>query len=119
MKRMRLILALLLVGLVGSGSAWADHHRGGHIDFGFYLGPPWGWPGYYYPPPGYYYPPVVAVPAAPPVYIEQGSAIAPATPAQTPANYWYYCAAAKNYYPYVKECPGGWQRVAPQPEQGR
>lgn len=114
MKRIRLVSALLVAGLVGSGSAWADHHHGGHIDFGFYLGAPWGWPGYYYPP-AYYYPPVVAVPAAPPVYIEQSTPVPP--PPQP--NYWYYCAAARNYYPYVKECPGGWQRVAPQPEQGR
>jgi len=37
---------------------------------------------------------------------------AQAAPAQS--SYWYYCAESKTYYPYVKECPGGWQRVTPQ-----
>jgi hypothetical protein len=50
------------------------------------------------------------------VYIEQPAAPAPAAPvAAAPVNYWYYCAAAKGYYPYVKECPSGWQKVSPQP----
>jgi len=31
---------------------------------------------------------------------------------------WYYCPESKAYYPYVKECPGGWQQVAPQPPPG-
>jgi hypothetical protein len=26
---------------------------------------------------------------------------------------WYYCASANAYYPYVAECPEGWQTVAP------
>ena len=29
--------------------------------------------------------------------------------------YWYYCAAYRAYYPYVQDCPGGWQAVTPQP----
>jgi hypothetical protein len=28
---------------------------------------------------------------------------------------WYYCADSKSYYPYVRECPAGWQRVPAQP----
>jgi hypothetical protein len=50
--------------------------------------------------------------SAPPVYAEQGVAQAP--PAQAQAD-WYYCAAANAYYPYVAECPAGWQRVPAQP----
>src|SRR4051812_41303931 len=49
-------------------------------------------PGYYYAPAYYYPPPVVAAPA--------------------PA-YWYYCAPLATYYPYVQDCPGGWQAVTP------
>ena len=60
---------------------------------------------FYYPGPYYYYPPVAY---APQDYIEEEGA----APDQA---YWYYCAGAKAYYPYVKECPGGWQRVAPPP----
>ena len=59
---------------------------------------------FYYPGSYYYYPPVAY---APQDYIEEGAA-----PDQA---YWYYCAGAKAYYPYVKECPGGWQRVTPPP----
>ncbi len=29
-----------------------------------------------------------------------------------------FYAESKTYYPYVKECPGGWQRVTPQPAPG-
>jgi hypothetical protein len=49
------------------------------------------------------------------VYIEQGGGQAAPAPQQTQANYWYYCAESQAYYPYVKECPGGWQQVEPQP----
>ena len=59
----------------------------------------------YYPS---YYPAVVAAPAAPPVYIEQ------AMP-QVNSNWWYYCREAQAYYPYVAQCAGAWERVAPQP----
>ena len=34
---------------------------------------------------------------------------------QLPANYWYYCRAPAGYYPYVNNCPNGWEQVAPQP----
>lgn len=29
------------------------------------------------------------------------------------AQYWYYCGSAGAYYPYVAECPEGWQPVVP------
>ena len=71
---------------------------------------------YYAPAPVYYYPPPapIIVNPAPVTYIER--------PAQTAANtnpsgYWYYCEGAKSYYPYVKECPAGWQLVPPTPER--
>jgi len=49
---------------------------------------------YYAPEPVY-----VASPAAPPAYS------APA------AAYWNYCGSAGQYYPYVNDCPEGWQLV--------
>ena len=104
-------LALLLLALSGafaSGAALAH----GRVHFGFGFGAPfyYGPPAYYYPPP-YYYPPAVYTPAAPPVYVEQS------TSQQAPAQlqYWYYCDSAQGYYPYVKQCPGGWRQVSPQP----
>ena len=54
------------------------------------------------------------MPATPPTYIERDDAAREEAPASA---YWYYCAESKAYYPYVKHCPAGWQRVAPQPPQ--
>lgn len=98
----------------GRGSGFNHVHSGGHVRFGVFVGAPLFFPPYYpayYPAPYYYYPPAVAVQSPPPVYVEQNAP--QAAPEQ--ANYWYYCADAKAYYPYVKQCPGGWQRVSPQP----
>lgn len=78
------------------------HHHGFRsgvvIGTGLWLGP------YWYPPhyPYYPYEPVPVV-AEPQTYIEQSG-----------PSYWYYCEAAKAYYPYVRECPGGWLTVQPQ-----
>ncbi len=108
-----LIVLTVMVGTMASGSAFA-WHRGPHV--GVVIGGPLWWgpgfypPYYYYPP---YYPPVVVAPATPPTYIEQGSDAGSSGGASAAA--WYYCAGSKAYYPYVKECSGGWQRVAPQP----
>jgi len=118
MKRKTLILlaALLLTSLAG-GAAWAR----GHAHVGVFVGVPFAgpyhyYPRYYYPYPPYYYPavPVVVTPPAPPVYIEQGQQPQQADGA-LPSNYWYYCQNPQGYYPYVKECQGGWQQVSPQP----
>lgn len=117
-----LLSGLLLASVSGVSVADRGHGRhGGHADVGvgIVVNPFWydSWPGsyyyspYYYPP--YYYPPaVVTVPATPPVYIERedDSAAAPGT------SYWYYCADPQGYYPDVKECPGGWRAVSPQPD---
>lgn len=122
MKPTRATLALasvVLLALLSSASVYAWGHRGPHARFGVMLGGPlWYGPAYYSP---YYYPPYYpqayypSMPVAPPVYVEQGEA-QPAT--APPQAYWHYCAETKGYYPYVKECPGGWQRVSPQPPPG-
>jgi len=80
---------------------------------------PYYYPSYYYSP--YYYPPsVVTVPTEPPVYIERGEDAGPAPQASAS---WYYCADPQGYYPYVEQCPGGWQAVPPRspasPDEGR
>jgi len=88
----------------GSGHGnW--HGHGGHV--GVYLGAPLILPAPYYTP----YPAVVTVPASPTAYVEQDGQVTP----DPDSGYWYYCPDAKAYYPYVKECPGGWQQVTPQP----
>lgn len=106
-RRLAVLLILALTAVAGSASA-----HGGRVGVYYGFGPYWGPWGY--PPPWYYQPQVVVVPAPiPPVYIEQREA--PAEPATQ--QYWHYCRSAKGYYPYVKECPDGWQKVLPQPER--
>lgn len=85
-----------------------DHWRGGRWHHGRHdnrLG--WWWivagTWYFYPVrvdpyPDPYQPPVVVTP-----------------PVETAPQYWYYCANPAGYYPYVAQCPGGWQRVAATP----
>jgi hypothetical protein len=146
-----LLLGLFLAGM--SGLTLAADRRGGHggqggyvrngghssVGVGVVVNPFWFTPGYYpspyyyprsyyspyyYPPyyySPYYYPPsVLTVPTEPPVYIEREETAEPAP--QTSAS-WYYCADPQGYYPYVEQCPGGWQAVPPRPpaapEQGR
>ena len=134
---------LVLFGTLASGSAMAQHRGyghgyghsyghsygrgygyGGNVGFGISLGFPIYAPGYYsapyygypyeYPAPVYAYPPAVAGYSSPPVYVEQGVAQAAPAPSQAQGD-WYYCAASRTYYPYVRECPAGWQRVPAQP----
>ncbi len=96
-------------GRPGFGVAHNGHFHGHFRSGVVILGAPFFAP-FYYPYPYYYdYPPVAAMPYSSPNYIEQEGA----APEQS-QGYWYYCANAKAYYPYVKECPGGWQRVMPQ-----
>lgn len=120
MKCRKLVIPLLAVLMASmASSAWAHRTRvyigasiGGPV-WGPTWGPTWG-PGWY--PPPYYYPPqVVVVPAPqPPVYIEQAEPAAQPVQGQ---HYWYYCKSGKGYYPYIKECTEGWQKVLPQPEK--
>lgn len=120
MKLVKPLLALgLLAAALGSSTAWADHYHG-RVGVGVVIGGPGYWhypPPYYYPPYPYGYPvaPVVVTPAQPPVYIEQSQ---PA-PQQEQTNDWFYCRKPDGYYPYVQQCPGGWQRVPPQPPPSR
>jgi len=138
MKQIKsIILLLLLLGPLTATVARADHWHG----TGFH-GARWGWgvgvglgvglaldpllyPYGYYPYsyyPGYYYPPVVAAQqAAPTAYVEQAAPVQgyapPAASQAAPSNDWYYCRQPQGYYPYVRACPDGWQRVPSQPPQ--
>jgi hypothetical protein len=98
----------------GAYYGWHGPYRGSYGHYGGWYGGyyrPW-WPGFYwggsivvgppYYPYGYY--------ANPPVVVQP-----PAVTVQPEQNYWYYCQEPQGYYPYVKECPGGWMKVLPQP----
>ena len=120
---------------MGHGGGWGGghfhdshfhdgHFHGGccHVAVGFFFGTGfvYGYPFYPYPY-SYYYPywPVTAgaYPAEATQDVEQGqdgqpesgSGVAPQ------AAYYYRCARPEGYYPYVKACPGGWERVPTEP----
>ena len=122
MLKMKMFSAMLAVSAMAfSFGVEADHHHHGghhhsHSSFGFYFGLPLYTSPYYFPYYPYYYPyyppGIVTVPSRPPVYIERGS---PQSTQQFPAGYWYYCSDPEGYYPYIKECPSGWQQVDPIP----
>jgi hypothetical protein len=80
-------------------------HRHGrsHRHFGFFIGAPLFWPSPYYPHYGYpyAYSPAVVIERQPQAYI------------QREPYYWYYCPQPSGYYPYVQNCPRGWQQVVP------
>jgi hypothetical protein len=110
----KLTLALFATAAVClSGTADAAHvgvFIGGP---GFYYGPGpyWGGVPYYYPPVA----PVVVQPAEPQVYTERTDvSTAPAAPT-SPSGTWWYCAASRSYYPYVKQCSSGWDPVPATP----
>ncbi len=97
-------LALVLVAVVVPVYA----HGGGGFRGSIWIGPGWWGPTYYPYYPYYYNPPVVIQEPAP-VYEYE------VPPVQEQPAYWYFCPDANNYYPYVKQCPGGWKRVNPAP----
>jgi hypothetical protein len=120
MNRMRILIlsGLMAIGGLGGASAWADrggHFRGpgpGHYHRHYYYGGPWldlgtglllGSALYWAtrPPPSVYVTPEPVVVAPP--------------PQATGGEWWYYCRPAGTYYPYVQQCPTGWERVAPYP----
>lgn len=130
MRRNRTIAVLiLLLGLMASGVAWAHgggpgfhrshgHHHGhfhGRASAGIVIGAPLAF-GYRYfpvvPAYAYPYPPVAAAPYPAPMYIERGDSAA--NPRQD-SGYWHYCDNPQGYYPYVKDCPGGWRLVPSTP----
>jgi len=109
-----LVLVLSALAALMSAPVFAHGPYGPRVHFGFGFGGPVFYPApYYYPP----YPPAIvyapAVPPTPQTYIERDDATA-----DRGQGYWYWCAEAKAYYPYVKQCPGGWQAVTPGPPAG-
>jgi hypothetical protein len=127
LRRVAVLSAIVLLGgALGStvaeargGNRGHSHHGGGGGRAFFYAAPIFAGAyiasRYYYPP--VYYPAPAYYPSTPPVYIEQGPAVAPLPPQAQPQSqaYWYYCASSHAYYPHVQTCATGWQRVAPQP----
>jgi hypothetical protein len=136
-KRVGMLLVLVAVIIGSTVPAYAGYgYRGyGHGGYGYrghgYRGHGYyGYRGYGYRGHGYYgssvriipqiivpfgvpylYPPAVVSP--PPVYVQPAPQVYVQPP--PPQPYWYYCDNPQGYYPYVAQCPGGWQQVAPTP----
>lgn len=107
---------IILLAMLSVSPAFADGGRGGGGGNwgGYRHGGGWGWGG------GWIFPaliggaivydlsqpPTVIQPQT--VYIQPAPAYAPMPATQ---QYWYFCAAANAYYPYVASCPGGWEAV--------
>jgi hypothetical protein len=99
---MKALTQLIIAILLAAASTAPLAH--GRVQFGVNIGPFWG-PWWAVPPPIYYSQPIV-VERETPIVIEQTA---------EPVDYWFFCRPANTYYPYVKECPTGWERVPAQP----
>lgn len=105
----------------GFDRGWHPHYLGidawhrGRWVHGYY-GDRWGWwwvvagAWYLYDAPVYPYPVTPALIEPPPVVV--------APLPQPPAQQWYFCPSFNQYYPYVPQCPEGWQ-VVPAVPPGR
>lgn len=143
--RLSLVVGLIVVMSICAGemTSSADNYSGGHYrgrgrdgshhggyywggrgsSYGVVIGGPyWGaswYSPYYYPyySPYYPYAPAVTVPSRQQEYIEQPRDKS----SPRPSGVWYFCPESNTYYPYVRECQGGWQTVPAQPpsETGR
>ena len=104
-----------------AGHGYGRHWHGGSV--GVVIGGPLVWPFYGVGAWPYWRGgPYVAVPSAvvvetsPPVYVERGSVATDAAGGGAGGEgWWHYCSKPEGYYPNVKKCPGGWEKVAPSP----
>ena len=119
MKRMRaLVLSVVIAaGALAGTSAWADrgrHFRGPHPGYHhrhYYSGPWLGiGTGLLFGSALYW-----ATRPPPPVYVAPEPVVVMPPPQAAAGEWWYYCRASGAYYPYVQQCPTGWERVAPYP----
>ncbi len=99
-------------GVGGNFAGRRLHHP--HDRVSVFFGAPLFAPWYFAPPPAYYYDYSAgyALSTPPPVHYEEMPS--EAVPSEQ-SSYWYFCPSSQTYYPYVKECPEGWQQVLPQP----
>jgi hypothetical protein len=99
------------VGLLATAPYWAPR------PYYPYYAPAYYGPAYapaYYSYPAYGYGPYYSY--APSRYVERAYIEAPtqAAPAVGAFSY-FYCPSSNGYYPYTRECAGGWQRISASP----
>lgn len=88
---------------VWRGGHWDHGRHDGRLGWWWVIGSSW----YFYPAPIYPYP----NPWEPPATILLNDL----PPLPPPTAYWYYCDAARRYYPYVPNCASGWRQVPATP----
>lgn len=135
----RLVMAMIILAMSAATqtvSASERHFHGPRLSFGFGIGVgpfvypyPSAYSRNYYPVSNYpyqsmYYPEVMVgtVDTPTPVYVRrtevvstrplQSSQIQPEV--STNGSDWYYCHNPDGFYPAIKACPSGWQRVPAQ-----
>ena len=130
MKTLLCLLLVLVMVFTLSTTVLAQHRGGGHWGGGrggywggrgrwgypYGWGYPYWWDYSYYP---YYYP--YSYPYYDPYYyggygeppVPPQAVTPPAESRQQQPSYWHFCRNPEGYYPYVKECPGGWMTVVP------
>ena len=139
LKNTKLFLATIILTMSAATqtvSAADRHFHGPRISFGFGIGIghfayPYPslysrnyYPASYYPYQNMYYPEalVSTVVAPAPVYVRQTEVVntrpLPNNQIQpevsTNGSDWYYCHKPDGFYPSIKACPSGWQRVPAQ-----
>jgi len=116
-------VAVLCASTSAAAFARGGHWHGGYRGFGWGLGlglavtvPYLLSRPYYYPPavyaPAYYAPNYAPAYYEPPVYTQPAATV----PVQAQAPAYYFCAASNGYYPYVRQCAGGWQVISSRPQ---
>ena len=115
-------LLIIFLAILSTTPAYAEggHGGGGGHDGGGGRGGGWGWGG------GWIFPALIGgalvydltqpqtVVQPQTIYIQPAPVYAPGV-APSSVQYWYFCAAANAYYPYVNSCPSGWQAVPATP----
>ncbi len=94
---------------------WEHSWHGGHYGWWYIDGGVWTMYPYFYPYYPYYpyygYPPAYTYSYPPESTVNNSN-----LPAPPPS--WYYCDAARGYYPNVPACPSGWRAVPATPPPG-
>ena len=105
----------------GSGGGHDKGHERGHGGggrHGSFIGHYSYWDPFYSPFYNPYYYPYYDSYYGPRRYPRRGTVVRPIVYVQKsePGRpyYWYYCKKPDGFYPYVRECPGGWTQVVPQ-----
>lgn len=109
---MKTILLAALIAMLSASPSYADGSRGGHGG-----GHGGRWNGAWIVPALIGGALIYDLARPQTVYIEPAPIYVQPAPAYAPPSvqYWYFCAPANAYYPYVTSCPSAWQAIPATP----